>query len=269
MDDAEAALQHLPIVAAEQVRRQLGAARSLPDADAPLLPEHDAERVRGLAKDRLVLRQQAARHRQPLVRGPAEHAPGGNAVDARHVDERGQRVAFELKHRAPFAHVIDDRILKDRQRRKPGDAVVGDDPDEVSIDRAGDGGLDVADQMPAGPPRSCDSAEPAHDRAQVEERAGQIHLLEDRVADPGLVPRLPFVDRGGVERRLERLARPRKVIAVGQQIRDALIVRRRPSVSAVGDQDELRHHPGQRLTASRRPAERPAGRFGIRHVQRA
>ena len=51
-------------MAAEQRRRQLGAVGALADPDAPLLPQHDPQRLGRLAKDRLVLGQQRPRRRR-------------------------------------------------------------------------------------------------------------------------------------------------------------------------------------------------------------
>ena len=72
-DRTEPALEHLPVVAAEQRRRELGAGRALADPDAPLLPQHDAEGIRRFAKNLLVLRQQRARRGKPLERRAAQH----------------------------------------------------------------------------------------------------------------------------------------------------------------------------------------------------
>ena len=74
---SESALEHVAVVAAEQRRRQLRARRALADADPPLLPQHDAQRVGRLAEDPLVLRQQRPRRRRSAraSSGPAHRRP--------------------------------------------------------------------------------------------------------------------------------------------------------------------------------------------------
>ena len=149
---------------------------ALADADARLLPEQDAQRLGGLAEDRLVLGQQRAGHAKrsrvevpsTLPRRHAEHAPD--------VDERPQRAVLEPK---------DGRAARRTPRpRRPGrTSAAAGSPGSRWPAPAGDRG---PPRRRPSPRRSLPQRLAAVDGPQIEQRAGQVHLAcgRGRAASP-------------------------------------------------------------------------------------
>ena len=188
-------------MATEQGWRQVSARSPLADPHPSLLPQHDAERVRRLAKDLLVLRQQRSGCCQPFQRRAAEYLTFRHRKDTTDVDQRAKRAVLQAKDRNMFSGTVHDGVLKKRQRRKACQAVVGEHVQEVSIDGVGQRGLDLL------PERAS-----AMDWSDIEQRTRARHLVHDGIADPIAITRFPFVDARDVKAWLER-QRTRKVVA--------------------------------------------------------
>src|SRR5262245_14848814 len=107
MDGWKAALQDVPVVATEKRRRQHGAVGPLTDADAPLLPENDAQRVGGVTEDPLVSREQTPRRREALEGRRSHHVARGHAEHATEVDQRPERAVFEAEDSRLLTALLD------------------------------------------------------------------------------------------------------------------------------------------------------------------
>ena len=208
--------------------------------------------VRGFAKDRFVLGQQRCAPRETFERRAPER------LSARRCRRRGRHRPAAAARCAPagtsrvLADAVDHGILEERERRQAGEAVVGEHVDEVAVDGAVDGR----------PRRSSHNAAVAVNGPQVEERAGEIHLLAHRILDPAAVARLPLLHGRDVERRLEW----RGPFAAGSRTREASRARAR---SILADAARLRASPRSRRDAAPPPVSdsaRPAAPLKHQHT---
>src|SRR3954471_20265270 len=113
----------MTIVAAEERGRQLRSVGPLADADAPLLPEHDPQRLRRIAKDRLVGREQRAGECEPIAGRRSHDMTTRHAEHPAKVDKGAQGASLETEHACLLASVVDNGVLKECQWREAPKAV--------------------------------------------------------------------------------------------------------------------------------------------------
>ena len=111
--------------------------------------------------------------REAIERRASKARSGRDPEHPAHVDQRAQRRLLEVKRRELAALVIDHGVLEERERRQRGEAVIRQDLDEAQIHGGQRVGFDCFPQR----------LRPRHG-THVEQRAGAIHLLADRVGDP-------------------------------------------------------------------------------------
>ena len=173
-----------------------------------LLPEHDAQGLGGLAEDRLVLGQQRSRRREALERRRAERLPAA-MPNTRPTSTSGcSALCSSRKTVVLLAGFVDHGILEERQRRQARQAVVGQ---HLRKSRS-TASVTVA-------ATSCHSAwRPWTGRRSNNGRARYV-CCAHRVAQPLLVPLLPFRDRRDVKGSIEEITRPWQVVAFCERVR--------------------------------------------------
>src|SRR6185436_2026097 len=113
---AEAALEDLAVMAAQQRERQLGAAGTQAESGAGLLKEHDAHGLGGFTEDRFLRGQEVAGLFETHASGSAERGAGGEAEHAGDIHEGLERASFEPEGIGLLAGLFDDEIAEESQR---------------------------------------------------------------------------------------------------------------------------------------------------------